>query len=287
MARYRIHHITLYRYDRAVKLHSHVVRLRPRSDGTQTLEYFDLRIDPLPVYQADLVDLDGNATVGLWFDQTDATELHIKASSEIRTHRKNPFDYLIAPWAVNAPIIYPQSLASYLHPYCDNSTGLVSDPGVTQLAHRILHDAQHNISCFLTTLTQHIYETCRYTTREQGEPQLAGITWHQKLGSCRDFTVLFMEACRSVGLAARFVSGYQEGDLTVAERELHAWAEVYIPGGGWRGFDPTHGLAVADQHIALAASAFPKDASPVSGKLQGSHRDSTLDTHITIEKLAD
>jgi len=287
MARYRIHHNTLYHYDQTVKLKPHVVRLRPRSDGAQTLEYFDLHIDPPPIRRADLVDLDGNATIGLWFDQTDVTELRIKASSEIRTHRSNPFDYLIAPWASNAPITYPQSLTSYLHPYRDNSLGLALDPGVTQLAHKILHDVQHNTSYFLTTLTQHIYEACRYTTREQGEPQLAGITWHQKLGSCRDFTVLFMEACRSIGLAARFVSGYQEGDLTLAERELHAWAEVYIPGGGWRGFDPTHGLAVADQHIALAASAFPKDASPVSGELQGSNHGSNLKTHITIDKLSD
>jgi transglutaminase-like putative cysteine protease len=90
----------------------------------------------------------------------------------------------------------------------------------------------------------------------------------QKSGSCRDFAVLFMAACQAVGLAARFVSGYQEGDEAQEARELHAWPEVYIPGGGWRGFDPTHGLAVCDRHVPLAAAAHPANAAPVSGKLK-------------------
>jgi transglutaminase-like putative cysteine protease len=106
------------------------------------------------------------------------------------------------------------------------------------------------------------------------------------MGSCRDFTVLFMEACRAVGLAARFVSGYEEGDSTVLERDLHAWAEVYIPGGGWRGFDPTHGLAVADRHVALVASAFPQFTAPVTGSTQeGGRVSSRLTTEVRVKRL--
>jgi transglutaminase-like putative cysteine protease len=77
-----------------------------------------------------------------------------------------------------------------------------------------------------------------------------------------------MEVCRAIGLAARFVSGYQEGDPDTTDRHLHAWAEVYLPGAGWRGYDPTHGLAVADGHIALVSSPFAQHTTPVAGTLK-------------------
>jgi len=78
-----------------------------------------------------------------------------------------------------------------------------------------------------------------------------------------------MAACRNYGLATRFVSGYQEGDSDMTHRHLHAWVEVYIPGGGWRGYDPSHGLAVADRHIALSASYAPAGTLPVKGNFRG------------------
>ena len=74
-----------------------------------------------------------------------------------------------------------------------------------------------------------------------------------------------MEVCRTVGLAARFVSGYQEGDPDSSDRDLHAWVEIYLPGAGWRGYDPTLGLAVSDRHITVAASAIPQYAAPIQG----------------------
>lgn len=88
-------------------------------------------------------------------------------------------------------------------------------------------------------------------------------------GACRDLAVFFIAACRHVGIPARFASGYHEGDGDSPERDLHAWAELYLPGGGWRGFDPSLGLAVADRHIVLAAAFHPDDASPVAGSFRG------------------
>jgi transglutaminase-like putative cysteine protease len=152
------------------------------------------------------------------------------------------------------------------------------------LAQHIFHEVHGNLSYFLTTLTQQIYDACAYGVRPQGDPLPAGVTWETKQGSCRDFTVLFMEACRAVGLAARFVSGYHEGDPDHPANDLHAWAEVYVPGGGWRGFDPTLGLAVSDRHIPLAAAAHPRQAAPVTGALrEGTTARSTLTTHIEID----
>jgi transglutaminase-like putative cysteine protease len=101
-----------------------------------------------------------------------------------------------------------------------------------------------------------------------------------------------MEVCRAMGLAARFVSGYQEGDLDQDERHLHAWVEVYLPGGGWRGYDPTHGLAIADRHMALVASAVPSYASPIVGAITpvksaietGKPPESKMEAHISIQR---
>ena len=92
-----------------------------------------------------------------------------------------------------------------------------------------------------------------------------------------------MAVCRAVGLAARFVSGYQEGDLAQASHDLHAWAEVYVPGGGWRGFDPTLGLAVSDRHVAISAAVDPQQAAPVSGTLQPAQQvETNLETQIKL-----
>lgn len=284
--RYRIQHHTHYRYSQPVTLKPHVLRLRPRSDGSQTLTHFQVTIQPTPETQADLLELDGNGAIAAWFGPHQTTSLVITTSSEVETHRENPFAYLAEPWAVTVPLDYPSSLAAQLYPYLSSPFYPAPAPAISTLAHEIVHEVRGNVGLFLTTLTQRIYNTCQYTVRESGDPLPAGVTWSQKLGSCRDFTSLFMEACRSIGLAARFVSGYEAGDPNIVERDLHAWAEVYIPGGGWRGFDPTHGLAVADRHIALVASPFPKLAAPVTGATQeGGRVPSSLETKVTMTIL--
>ncbi|MEB3267678.1 MAG: transglutaminase family protein [Leptolyngbya sp.] len=284
--RYRISHTTHYTYDQAVFLQHHTIRLRPRSDGTQTLHRFQVTVDPTPQTQAEELDAAGNSGLGVWFDNGPTHHLIIKTSVEVETHRSNPFDYFTPAWGTTLPVDYPSSLAQALAPYLQSALMPAIAPNVVALAQHTLHAVNNNLSYFLTTLTQQIYDECAYGVRPQGDPLPAGVTWETKQGSCRDFTVLFMEACRAVGLAARFVSGYQEGDPDHPSNELHAWAEVYVPGGGWRGFDPTYGLAVSDRHIPLAAAAHPRQAAPVTGSLrEGTPVCSTLTTHIAIEHL--
>ena len=93
--------------------------------------------------------------------------------------------------------------------------------------------------------------------------------WLPGIGACRDIAMLFLAACRAQGLAGRFVSGYQARSKR-PERHLHAWPEVYLPGGGWCGFDPTRGLAIADTHVAVAAAPAPAGAMPIEGRFVGS-----------------
>ncbi|WP_008310090.1 transglutaminase domain-containing protein [Leptolyngbya sp. PCC 6406] len=284
--RYRILHTTHYTYSQSVFLKYHVLRLRPRSDGSQLLRRFEVKIDPLPHMQTEDLDPSGNACLGVWFENQATSYLTIKTVMEVETCRTNPFDYLANAWAVNLPVDYPTLVAATLAPYRHCPLGMAISPGVIDLAQTMLHEVNYNLSYFLTTLTQRIYDECTYAVRPEGDPMPAGTTWRTKQGSCRDFTVLFMEACRAVGLAARFVSGYQEGDPDQPAHDLHAWAEVYIPGGGWRGFDPTHGVAVSDRHIAIAVGAHPRQAAPVSGTLrEGVTARSALTTQITVEGL--
>lgn len=186
--------------------------------------------------------------------------------SRVETCLDNPFNYLLESWATTLPFDYPSSLLRQLKPYLQ-PYGLVVDTSVLELAQDLIQATHGNTLNFLSTLNQRIYEDCKYLTREHGAAWQPGVTWRRKQGSCRDYTVLFMEVCRAVGLAVRFVSGYQEGDPDLQERDLHAWAEVYLPGGGWRGYDPTLGLAVSDRHMALAASAIPDYTTPVLGSI--------------------
>lgn len=268
---YQITHSTTYTYAAPVTLLPHWVRLRPRSDVTQQLKCCSITIDPEPLQRSENVDLEGNATLKVWFPDKALTSLKVTVVSEVETYRDNPFAYLLEPWAVHLPIDYPSSLHSQLHPYLGGNARHfpgAPDAIATQLAQTIWHKTNGNTVSFLSELNQQIYKGCKHMIRETGDPLPPGITWQQKAGSCRDLTVLFMETCRAMGLATRFVSGYQEGDPDVNDRHLHAWAEVYLPGAGWRGYDPTQGLAVSDRHIALVASPDSRYTIPIEGALR-------------------
>ncbi|UBF27774.1 transglutaminase family protein [Kovacikia minuta CCNUW1] len=283
---YQISHTTTYTYSQPVTLFPHVIRLRPRSDSCQTLRSLSLMVTPTPTQESQVIDLEGNAIVKVWFKQEPTDSLRVQVISQIETHRTNPFDYLLEPWAIRLPIDYPSSLLVQLQPYLVGQRSGSIDPAAIQLAQEIGYQVDGNITSFLAELNQKIYKSCQQVIRETGDPLAPGITWAQRSGSCRDLTVLFMEACRAIGLAARFVSGYQEGDPDSNDRHLHAWAEVYLPGAGWRGFDPTHGTAVADRHIALVSSLFPRYAAPISGSFsQGGGAQSEMTYQLLIQGI--
>ncbi|GAB4153231.1 MAG: transglutaminase family protein [Cyanobacteria bacterium J069] len=267
--RYWIRHTTTYRYDRPVTLAPHWIRLRPRSDVTQVLHDFSLTVEPAPERVAENLDLEGNSVIKLTFPNDTLEEFKLTAVSEVETFRTNPFDFLLEPWASRLPIDYPISLHRQLQPYLQTSAaGLPAiDAIALQLANDLWLQTEGNPVLFLSELNQQIHANCCHIIRATGEPFPPGITWSKEAGSCRDLTVLFMEVCRALGLAARFVSGYQEADAG-NDPELHAWAEVYLPGAGWRGYDPTQNAAVGDRYIALVASSFYRDAAPISGTLK-------------------
>jgi len=275
-----IRHEINYTYDRPVQLDVHTFRLRPQSNFRQNVRGFNININPRPwgFYVVD--ELDGNSCVRATFDQ-ETSYLFIGVSHLVETLCRNPFNFLLEPWAVYLPIDYPRSYLTKLEPYLRGGTGVVQE-----IAAEVSASVDGNVVQFVTRLNQLIYDTCEHELRPTGNPYPPELTWKYKKGACRDVAVLFMECCRAVNLPARFVSGYIVGDLSTLDRErhLHAWAEVYLPGAGWVGFDPSQGLAVADGHVALYASADPLHTTPVSGKLRASGVSSQMTYRILLKK---
>jgi transglutaminase-like putative cysteine protease len=275
MSIFQIEHSIEYTYSQPVIFAPHQLRLRPRSNVHQSVLSFDLAISPLPQQVAESVDLDGNNSILVWFENNLSNKLQITTKTTVSTNLTNPFNYLLEPWAANLPIDYPRSLAQQLQPYLTGYLGHSIDPIAAELAAEIWQTVDGQTIPFLSELNQKIYHNCQYLIRDTGAALPPGIVWKHRAGSCRDFVVLFIEVCRAVGLAGRFVSGYEAGaeadDLAEPkqpQRYLHAWAEIYLPGAGWRGYDPTHGLLVADNHIAIFSSPVPAQTTPVEGKLR-------------------
>ena len=261
-------HTTVFRYDAPVALEPHVLRLRPREDGTQRLIAYHLEILPVPVGRSTCIDPNGNSVVQVWFSGA-VSELAVRSSFEIETLRTDPFDFLLpAPAALQLPLLYQAPDSTAIAPY------LVPGGDVAEYARSIASRSGGQTMPFLHVLTRELFEGSEHIYRATGEPLPPEQTLRERRGSCRDFSVLFCEVCRAMGIAARFVSGYETQSAFQDEAHMHAWAEVYIPGGGWRGYDPSRGVAVSTSHVAVAAAAVPAHAQPISGSFRGTARSS-------------
>jgi len=261
-----VHHTTTYTYDHPVSLEPHRLRLTPRSDGYGSLLERELNITPKPSYINASVENDGS--ISHWVGFAGETKKFIVESNFTvsLTMEKNPFDYLIFPGScLNLPMIYPPEVFHELRAF------LIMDniaPQVRNFAMETLTDAKGNTIDFLVLLSQRMKRDFVYEFRHAGAPYQPDDTLLSKRGSCRDWAILYMAAANAVGLAARFVSGYYFDENPKAP-DLHAWVEVYIPGGGWRGFDPSLGLACYGHHIALASSSVASGAAAIQGTFKG------------------
>lgn len=276
-------HSTVYRYDYPVYLEPHIFRLRPRENSAQRLLMFDLQIVPTPAGTTECLDQDGTIALNAWFNAP-TRELSVTSRFTVEMLRENPFDYVLTSESLNLPLWYVEPLCTALVPYRnDEHVG----ESVKQYAKWAAADAQWNTLSFLSAMSRQIFQSCRQMTRPYGPPWTSDQTLNAQEGSCRDLAVLFCDACRVMGIATRFVSGYEcasaNSSLTNGDSYMHAWAEVYLPGIGWRGYDPSRGLAVSNQHIAVAAGFDHDLASPVAGWYSGgsgSRMDATLNLQI-------
>jgi transglutaminase-like putative cysteine protease len=270
-------HTTWYRYSAPVFLEPHTIRLRPREDAAQRLESFALGITPTPVGRSELLDPDGNTVVRAWFSGI-TEEFGLRTQFTLDVLRDNPFDFLLSKLDAKLPMQYALPLRASLEPYLRPSVS----KEVCDFARGLADACEWQTMPFLNALNQRLFDRTRQVVRAVGAPHAAETTLREQEGSCRDLAVLFCAACRAVGLAARFVSGYERDASLQENGDLHAWAEVYLEGGGWRGYDPSRALAVASTHVAVAAASDPLMASPVSGTYRGA-ASAKLDFSITMQ----
>lgn len=270
-----VEHSTVYRYDRPVSLLPHTIRLRPRTNSTQRLLAFDMKVTPTPAGTTECLDQDGNLALNAWFD-TITESLTVLSRFRIEMLRDNPFDFALSEASLNLPLWYIEPLSTALASYrIDTHVSAL----VKQHAELLAAGAQWNSLAFLSAVNQQIFLTSRHITRPDGAPWNSDQTLAAREGSCRDLAVLFCDVCRVMGFAARFVSGYECAAAGGEDSYMHAWAEVYLPSAGWRGFDPSRGLVVSNAHVAVAAGFDHNLAAPIAGLFSGgiaSHMEASI-----------
>ncbi len=266
MQRLRIQHETKYQFSTPVTFNPHRLLIRPRAGHDVHIESSRLYITPANTvkWQRDVFD---NSLAVVSF-QASSNKLIIASEVVIQHYEHAPFDFLVDDYALHYPFQYAAGeqpdLASFQQLKFSNDQGRVKDwLQQLNLFGRQTFD-------LLMTLNLAIHRQLRYQVREEAGVQSPAQTLVQGSGSCRDYATLFIEACRSLGLASRFVSGYLHAPATeVGNASTHAWAEVYLPGAGWKGFDPTTGQVTGSQHIAVAVARDPETVPPVSGSFIG------------------
>jgi transglutaminase-like putative cysteine protease len=278
------HHLT-YQYSEPVYLEPHVLYVHPRKSSLLTVTEFSLHIHPEPVQISKNLDPEGNIQNILFFNEP-TDHLSIQVHALVETTEFNPFDFVYFPFeSKTLPMAYTNAYQKTLSPYLglDGVSTMVE-----QVARQIASQVKWSTSQFLSALNEFIFKNFAYEIREEGAPNSPEFTLSSRKGTCRDYAVLFSAMCRAMGLATRFVSGYYTGiapvDVPNQTHHLHAWVEVYLPGGGWRGYDPTQHEVVAGNHIPLAASCLPEEITPVFGTYRGSAT-SNLSTEVRIDRL--
>ncbi len=253
------------------------MRLRPRCDTSQRLVRYQFEVTPSPTGYSEGLDAENNTFRLLWFHEL-CEQLDITITTEVETLRTNPFEGLLLEGNDHLPLqMNERALCPFL-----NTPKTVEDETLTELVNELLDQTQGRTLDFLAQLTGRLHQSIEKVTRTEPGIQSLHETLCTGKGACRDLAVVFMAASRGVGIPARFVTGYQQGDPAKSYGDLHAWAEVFLPGFGWRGYDPTHGLAVADRHVAVTAAAEPEHTAPVIGTFRGTNAHSTLEHTITI-----
>jgi uncharacterized protein (DUF2126 family)/transglutaminase-like putative cysteine protease len=265
-------HKTHYRYDRRVSLGPQIVRLRPAPHCRTSILSYSLKVRPEKHFINWQQDPQNNYLARFVFPEP-ATEFFVEVDLVAEMGIFNPFDFFLDPTAEQYPFSYDAVLSRELRPYLETEP---AGPKLLAFLARMPLTGKRTID-FLVALNQRVKDELGYVIRMEAGVQTCEETLGLHSGSCRDSAWLLVEVMRHLGLASRFVSGYLiqlQADVKPLEgpsgptadfTDLHAWAEVYLPGAGWIGFDPTSGLLAGEGHIPLACTPDAGSAAPVTG----------------------
>jgi len=293
--RIAINHRTSYKFDRPVSLSPHTVRLRPAPHSRTPIHSYSLKIKPENHFINWQQDAFGNYLARLVFPEK-CTEFEVAVEVIADMEVFNPFDFFVEEYAENYPFNYPRQLKKELKPYLEKESLKGKTCGILfkkRLA--AVNTKKQLINDFLVSINQQLQQEIDYLVRLEPGVQTPEETLKSAQGSCRDSAWLLVQLFRHLGLAARFASGYlvqlkadeksldgpsgTENDFT----DLHAWCEVFIPGAGWVGLDPTSGLFASEGHIPLACTPHPVSAAPIAGFTDKC--EVTFDFSNTVERI--
>ena len=285
-----LNHVTHYRYDRLITLGPQIVRLRPAPHCRTPILAYSLRVEPAEHFINWQQDPEANYLARLTFPEK-TRELRITVDLVAEMSVFNPFDFFLEPYAQQYPFEYEPGEQRELAPY------LARLPATRRFGGYLESILRRNKSVvdFLVDLNLRLSADVRYLIRMQPGVQTPEETLDKASGSCRDSAWLLVQLLRHLGLAARFVSGYLiqltpdvkslDGPTGPAAdfTDLHAWCEVYLPGAGWIGLDPTSGLLAGEGHIPLACTPEPSSAAPVTGLVEESEVE--FDHHMSVQRF--
>ena len=269
MQRYRILHRTCYNFCADVCFEPHTLRLRPRECHELRIEYSALRITPHATLRWRR-DVEDNSVATATF-AAPASQLLIESEVVIQQYNQSPLDFLVAPTTLRTTHLPTNQRTMWS---CGPISKSARQMRVTcwdeWLAKLWRPSERIQTYTLLQRLCTRIQQTFKYQTRRSRESRQRQTHLPRGTGSCRDFASLFMETTRRLGLASRFVSGYLCTPMSNTDfGATHAWTEVFLPGAGWKGFDPTIGNVAGADHIAVAVARLPESVPPVAGSSSG------------------
>jgi len=276
MTVFSVHHTTTYRYKNAVKPGLHQLLFRPRDSFDQKLLDYRLEITPPPAKTRWIHDALGNCITLVEFD-TKTTLLHFETAIRLEHSPENAPDFRIEDYARTHPFRYADEELPDLAPYIRRH--YVGNPSIEHwLAKFVVAETSRPTGELLMTLNEAVAQGFSYRRRHSRGTQTPGETLERQEGTCRDFALLMMEAARSLGFAARFVTGYiyvpdRDGLVRLGGGSTHAWCQIYVPGSGWVEFDPTNGIVGNRDLIRVGVARTPEQAIPLSGSYWGDAED--------------